>query len=72
MMEEKQSVSRVRKSSGSFTFRIEGFSGLNNRIGDSTESPEFELVGYTWQVSFQRSFPFSTSNMTFQIFAISA
>jgi len=54
MDESKVSVSRVRKSSGSFTFRIEGYSGLSNRIGDSTESPEFELCSYTWQL---RIFP---------------
>ena len=54
MFEEKASTSRVKRSSGSYTFRIEGYSGLSTRVGDSTESPEFELCGHMWQL---RIFP---------------
>jgi hypothetical protein len=54
MFEEKSSVSRVKKSYGTYRFRIEGFSGVPNRIGESVESPEFTLCGYTWQL---RIFP---------------
>jgi hypothetical protein len=56
-MEEQQFISRnskVKKSYGSFRFSIEGYSGLSHRVGDSTESPEFELCGHTWQL---RIFP---------------
>lgn len=53
-MEEKNDVSRVEKLYGAYRFRIEGFSGLPNRIGDSVESPEFTLCGHTWQL---RIFP---------------
>jgi hypothetical protein len=53
-MEEKMSTSRVKKLFGSFTFRIENYSGLSTRVGDSTESPEFELCGHMWQL---RIFP---------------
>jgi hypothetical protein len=53
-MEEKASTSRVKRTSGTYSFRIEGFSGLSNRVGDSTESPEFDLCGHTWQL---RIFP---------------
>ena len=31
-----------------------GYSGLSTRVGDSTESPEFELCGHVWQL---RIFP---------------
>lgn len=44
-MEEKASNSRVKRATGMYSFRIEGYSGLNNRVGESTESPEFELCG---------------------------
>ena len=54
LVEEKSSVSRVKKSFGVYTFRVEGYSGLSTRVGDSTESPEFELCGHTWQL---RIFP---------------
>ncbi len=53
-IEEKSSTSRVQKSSGTYRFRIEGFSGLSTRVGDSVESPEFQLCGFTWQL---RIFP---------------
>jgi hypothetical protein len=54
VMEEKSSVSRVRKTSGIYSFRIEGYSGLSTKVGESTESPEFELCGHLWQL---RIFP---------------
>ena len=54
IIEEKSSVSRVRKTSGIYSFRIEGYSGLSTKVGDSTESPEFELCGHLWQL---RIFP---------------
>ena len=53
-VEEKSSVSRVKKSHGLYSFRVEGYSGLSTRVGDSTESPEFELCGHVWQL---RIFP---------------
>ena len=53
-MEEKKSSTRVHRITGSFIFSIEGFSGLSNRVGDSTESPEFDLCEHTWQL---RIFP---------------
>lgn len=52
--EEKGSTYRVKRSTGIYSFRIEGFSGLSTRAGDSTESPEFDLCGHTWQL---RIFP---------------
>lgn len=48
------SSARVKKLQGSFTFRIEVYSGLSTRVGDSTESPEFDLCGHVWQL---RIFP---------------
>lgn len=54
VIEEKSCVSRVQKSSGTYRFRIEGFSGLSTRVGDSVESPEFTLCGFVWQL---RIFP---------------
>jgi hypothetical protein len=53
-IEEKSSVSRVKKSAGIYSFRIEGYSGLSAKVGDSTESPEFELCQHMWQL---RIFP---------------
>ena len=54
MEEEVASVGRVQKHSGSYTFRIEGYSGLSSAVGISTESPEFRLCGHCWQL---RIFP---------------
>lgn len=54
MIEEKESVAKVQRSSGIFRFQVEGYSGVSTRIGDSIESPEFGLCGYTWQL---RIFP---------------
>ena len=48
MEEEVASVGRVQKHSGSYTFRIEGYSGLSSAVGISTESPEFRLCGHCW------------------------
>ena len=48
------SAGRVQKQSGSYTFRIEGYSGLSANVGISTESPEFRLCGHCWQL---RIFP---------------
>ena len=53
-VEEKASVSRVKKAAGIYSFRIEGYSGLSSKVGDSTESPEFDLCGHLWQL---RIFP---------------
>jgi hypothetical protein len=47
-------TSRVHRTSGTFTFRIEGYGGLSTRVGESAESPEFELCGHMWQL---RIFP---------------
>jgi hypothetical protein len=54
MIEEKGCVSRVKKLYGTYRFRVEGFSGLPNRVGESVESPEFSLCGHVWQL---RIFP---------------
>ncbi len=53
-MEEKADVSKVHKSEGAYRFRIEGYSGLSQKVGDSVESPEFNICGHTWQL---RLFP---------------
>jgi hypothetical protein len=50
----KGDVSKVHKSEGAYCFRIEGYSGLSQTVGDSVESPEFSLCGHTWQL---RLFP---------------
>ena len=49
-MEELASVSKVKKYYGSYKFRVEGYSALSTKVGDSVESPEFELCGYSWQL----------------------
>eukprot|EP01038_Epipyxis_sp_PR26KG_P011619 gene11619-15558_t len=51
---ERTDVSRVMKQCGSYRFRIEGYSGLSTRVGESVESPEFILCGHQWQL---RIFP---------------
>jgi hypothetical protein len=43
-MEEKSSVSRVKKTSGVFTFRIEGYSGLSTKVGESSRLQNNEIV----------------------------
>jgi hypothetical protein len=48
--DEKHSTGKVRKLNGSFTFRVQGYSGLPQAIGVSTESPEFDLCGHVWQL----------------------
>jgi len=53
-MEEKASVSKVKRVMGSYKFRVEGYSALSTRVGDSIESPEFSICGYNWQL---RIFP---------------
>lgn len=53
-MEEKFAVSRVKKSYGSYSYSIEGFSGLTAVPGECIESPEFFLCGHIWQL---RIFP---------------
>lgn len=53
-MEEKYSVGKVKKTYGAFTFRVEGYSALSTRVGESIESPEFLLCGHKWQL---RIFP---------------
>lgn len=54
MIEEKASVAKVQKCCGIYRFQVEGYLGLSTRVGDSIESPEFLLCGYTWQL---RIFP---------------
>jgi hypothetical protein len=54
LFEERRNVSKVQKRIGHYSFRIEGFSGISTRVGDSIESPEFFLCGHTWQL---RIFP---------------
>ncbi len=52
--EEKMSTGKVRKLTGSYIFRVEGYSGLSMTVGASTESPEFDLCSHIWQL---RIFP---------------
>lgn len=54
MDEEKSCAAKVEKTTGSFTFTLSGWSDVPNRIGESTESPEFEICGKQWQL---RIFP---------------
>lgn len=53
-MEEKSCAARMEKITGSFSFTVEGWSALPDKVGESTESPEFELCGKQWQL---RIFP---------------
>jgi hypothetical protein len=53
-MEERIATSKVKRQTGTFTFRVEGYGGLSTRVGESCESPEFELCGHIWQL---RIFP---------------
>lgn len=53
-MEEKSSISKVKRVTGSYKFRVEGYSALSSKVGDSIESPEFTLCGFNWQL---RIFP---------------
>lgn len=48
------STGKVQKLVGSYTFRIDRYSGLSSSVGASTESPEFDLCGHIWQL---RIFP---------------
>lgn len=54
MIEEKSCAARMEKVTGTFSFTVEGWSALPDKIGESTESPEFELCGKNWQL---RIFP---------------
>jgi speckle-type POZ protein len=54
MIEEKSCAARMEKVTGTFSFTVEGWSALPDKIGESTESPEFELCGRSWQL---RIFP---------------
>jgi hypothetical protein len=54
MIEEKSDKSTVRKWQGTYTFQIEGYSGLPTRVAECVESPEFTLCGHKWQL---RIFP---------------
>lgn len=47
-------MSRVKQTKGTYSFCIEGYSGLSDAVSDSVESPEFVLCDYTWQL---RVFP---------------
>ena len=60
MEEQIASNGKVKKQMGAYTFRVEGYSGLPATIGTSTESPEFPLVGHTWQL---RIFPGGSLDM---------
>ena len=60
MEEQIASNGKVKKQMGAYTFRVEGYSGLPTTIGTSTESPEFPLVGHTWQL---RIFPGGSLDM---------
>lgn len=39
------------RHTGSFTWRIEGYSGLSAVVGECIESPPFALCGHVWQVT---------------------
>ena len=53
-MEDKESTARVKKTIGAFRFRVEGYSSVSTKVGESIESDEFDLCGHTWQL---RIFP---------------
>ena len=53
-MEQLSCTVSVKRHTGRFTFRIGGFPALDDSLGDSIESPEFELCGRRWQL---RIFP---------------
>lgn len=44
----------VPRQTGIFTFRIGGFPALDDKVGETTESPEFDLCRRKWQL---RIFP---------------
>ncbi len=44
----------MKKSTGSYRFRVEGYSSLSTKVGESIESPEFKICDYDWQL---RIFP---------------
>ena len=46
--------SSVASSTGNFIFEVDGYSALPDEVGDTVESPEFELCQRTWQL---RIFP---------------
>ena len=54
MIEEKFDKSKVKRWQGSYSFQIDGYSGLTSRVSDCIESPEFTLCGHKWQL---RIFP---------------
>jgi len=54
MEEEKSCAAKVEKTKGTFSFTLSGWSDVPNRVGESTESPEFEICGKLWQL---RIFP---------------
>jgi speckle-type POZ protein len=49
-MEIKSGTWKVRKAVGSFTCRIEGFSGFSREAGKYSESDMFELCGMKWKL----------------------
>lgn len=53
-LEHISCTANVERVSGTFTFRIGGFPALKDGIGDTVESPEFDLCSRKWQL---RIFP---------------
>ncbi len=53
-IQEQEDVSKERKLRGSYRFKLEGYSLLSTKIGESVESPEFSLCEHVWQL---RIFP---------------
>lgn len=52
--EEKSCAARIERLVGTFSFTLDGWNELPDKVGESTESPEFELCGKLWQL---RIFP---------------
>ena len=53
-MEELSYKSSVNSLSGKFSFEVDGFLNLSDEVGETIESPEFELCTRLWQL---RIFP---------------
>ena len=53
-MDCEHHLSRTINNRGIYTWTLNGYSTMSDRIGDIVESPEFEVCSKTWQL---RIFP---------------
>ena len=53
-LEHISCTANVERVSGTFTFRIGGFPALKDGIGDTVESPEFDLCSRKWHRTLQK------------------